>query len=63
MEKMLHLDITFTEYIRNYSNKLFDLKFKIAKDKIKINEKNISNLYLSREDENKIIKYVKDHFY
>jgi len=63
MEKMLHLDITFTEYIRNYSNKLFDLKFKIAKDKIKINEKNISNLYLSREDENKIIKYVKEHFF
>lgn len=63
MEKMLHLDVTFTEYIRNYSNKLFDLKFKIAKDKIKINEKNISNLYLSREDENKIIKYVKDHFF
>lgn len=62
MEKMLHLDVTFTEYIRNYSNKLFDLKFKIAKDKIKINEKNISNLYLSREDENKIIKYVKEHF-
>jgi len=63
MEKMLHLDLTFTEYIRNYSNKLFDLKFKIAKDKIKINEKNISNLYLSREDENKIIKYVKEHFF
>ena len=63
MEKMLHLDVTFTEYIRNYSNKLFDLKFKIAKDKIKINEKNISNLYLSREDENKIIKYVKEHFF
>ena len=62
MEKMLHLDVTFTEYIRNYSNKLFDLKFKIAKDKIKINEKNISNLYLSREDENKIIKYVRQHF-
>jgi len=63
MEKMLHLDVTFTEYIRNYSNKLFDLKFKIVKDKIKINEKNISNLYLSREDENKIIKYVKEHFF
>jgi hypothetical protein len=63
IEKMLHLDVTFTEYIRNYSNKLFDLKFKIAKNKININEKNISNLYLSREDENKIIKYVKNHFY
>lgn len=62
VEKMLHLDITFTEYIRNYSNKLFDIKFKIAKNKININEKNISNLYLSRENENKIINYINKYF-
>lgn len=62
IEKMLHLDISFTEYIRNYSDKLFNIKFKIAKNKIKIDEKNISNLYLSKDDEYKIIKFAKEYF-
>jgi len=61
IEKMLKLDDSFTEFIRNYSNKLFDSKFKIMKS-ISINEKNISNLYLSKEDEQKIISYAEKYF-
>ena len=66
IEKMLRLDDTFTEYIRNYSNKLFDCKLKLAKnicigdDCVK--EKNISNLYLDAEDERKIIAYTEEYF-
>ena len=66
IEKMLRLDDSFLEYIRNYSNKLFDVKLNILKkicpDGKCIKEKNISNLNYSREDENKIISYAKDHF-
>jgi hypothetical protein len=61
IEKMLHLQDSFTEFIRNYSNKLFDYKFKIIKN-ISIPERNISNLYLSLEDENKIIDYAENFF-
>jgi hypothetical protein len=61
IEKMLHLQDSLTEYIRNYSNKLFDYKFKIIKN-ISIPERNISNLYLSLEDENKIIDYAEKYF-
>jgi hypothetical protein len=67
IEKMLHLDDSFLEYIRNYSNKLFDVKFNILKkicpESECIKEKNISNIYLSRADENKIITFAKDYFY
>jgi hypothetical protein len=66
IEKLLRLDDSFTEYIRNYSNKLFDIKLKIVKkicfDGQCIREKNISNLYISREDENKIIKFAESYF-
>jgi hypothetical protein len=66
IEKMLRLDDSFLEYIRNYSNKLFDIKLdilkKICPEGKCIKEKNISNLNYSREDENKIISYAKDHF-
>ena len=61
IEKMLKLDDSFTEFIRNYSNKLFDAKFKIMK-RIGINEKNISNLYINKEDEKKIITYAEKYF-
>ena len=66
IEKMLRLDDSFLEYIRNYSNKLFDVKLNILKNICSegkcIKEKNISNLHYSREDENKIISYAKEHF-
>jgi len=67
IEKMLRLDDSFLEYIRNYSNKLFDVKFNIVKNICPegkcIKEKNISNLYYTREDENKIITFAKEYFY
>ena len=66
IEKMLHLDDSFLEYIRNYSNKLFDFKLNIVKnicpDGDCIKEKNISNLNYSRSDENKIINFTKEYF-
>ena len=61
IEKMLKLDDSFTEFIRNYSNKLFDSKFKIMRS-IHINEKNISNIYLNEEDKAKIEKYSNKYF-
>lgn len=66
LEKMLKLDNTFTEFIRNYSNKLFDCKLRIVKKICPNNEcipeKNISNLYLSKEDESKIIVHAEEYF-
>jgi hypothetical protein len=66
IEKMLRLDDSFLEYIRNYSNKLFNVKLNILKnvcpDGKCIKEKNISNINYTREDENKIIDYAKDYF-
>jgi hypothetical protein len=66
LEKLLRLDDTLTEFIRNYSNKLFDCKLKIVKNICPnnecINEKNISNLYMTKEDEDKIINFAKDFF-
>ncbi len=66
MEKMLRLDDSFTEYIRNYSNKLFNEKFKIAQNicfkQECISKKNISNINISKDDEQKIIIYAKQYF-
>jgi hypothetical protein len=62
IEKLLQLDDTLVEYIRNYSNKLYDEKFKIAKDDIKIPEKEISNTNLSMYYEKQILKYASDFF-
>jgi len=66
LEKMLRLDDTLSEFIRNYSNKLFDVKLKIVKKICPNNEcipeKNISNLYFNSEDENKIINYAEEYF-
>jgi hypothetical protein len=62
LEKLLKLDDTLIEYIRNYSNKLYNEKFKIAKDDIKIPEKEISDTYLSKEYEKQIILYAVSFF-
>ena len=66
LEKLLRSDDTLTEFIRNFSNKLFDSKLNIVK-KICPNgecipEKNISNLYISKEDESKIINFAEEYF-
>ena len=66
LQKLLRLDDTLTEFIRNFSNKLFDCKLKIVKKICPNNEcipeKNISNLYLNKEDESKIITYAEEYF-
>lgn len=54
------------EFIRNYSNKLFDEKYKIMKN-ICINnhcisKKNISNIYLSTNDQDMIFEYAEKFF-
>ena len=61
IEKLLKLDDSFTEYIRNYSNKLFEMKKSIGK-KINLTEKNLSNIHHSKDDENKIIQFAESYF-
>ena len=66
LEKLLHMNDNLNEFIRNYSNKLFDEKYKIMKniciDGECISEKSISNIYLSTKDQNKIISYAEKFF-
>ena len=66
LEKLLRGDDTLTEYIRNYSNKLFDCKLNIVKKICPNNEcipeKNISNLYINKEDEKKIVTFAEEYF-
>ena len=66
LEKLLHLDDNLTEFIRNYSNKLFDEKYKIMKNICPngdcIPEKNISNIYLTNTDQQKIFNYAEKFF-
>jgi len=66
IEKLLRSDDTLTEFIRNFSNKLFDSKLNIVKKICSegecIPEKNISNLYINKEDESKIINYAEEYF-
>ena len=66
LEKMLRLDDSLNEFIRNYSNKLFDEKYKILKNICPenkcINEKAISNLILSNEEIDKIDNYTEQFF-
>ena len=62
IEKLLRLDDSFIEYIRNYSNKLFNKKFDIISNNIHIVEKDISNLNITDEDEHKIINFAKNFF-
>ena len=66
LEKLLRLDDALNEFIRNYSNKLFDEKYKILKNICPenkcIKEKNISNLILSNEETIKIHNYTDQFF-
>ena len=63
---MLRLDDSLNEFIRNYSNKLFDEKYKIVKNICPenncIKEKDISNLVLSSEEQDKIFNYADKFF-
>lgn len=66
LEKLLHMNNNLNEFIRNYSNKLFDEKYKIMKN-ICINnhcisKKNISNIYLSTNDQDMIFEYAEKFF-
>jgi hypothetical protein len=64
LEKMLKLNDSLAEFIRNYSNTLFNKKLqiikKICKDYICV--KNMSNLYLSEELSDKIYNYANNFF-
>jgi len=66
LEKLLRLDDSLNEFIRNYSNKLFDEKYKILKNICPenncIKEKAISNIILSNEDIDKIDNYTEQFF-
>ena len=66
LEKMLRLDDSLMEFIRNYSNKLFNEKLKIIKNICPhnncIKEKVISNLVLTDEITNKIYNYANKFF-
>ncbi len=66
LEKMLRLDDSLNEFIRNYSNKLSDEKYKILKnicpDNQCINEKDVSNLVLSSNEQDKIFNYADKFF-
>ena len=52
-----NLNINFTEYIRNYSNKINNQR-EIYLNKIGIDEKNVSNLYFSKNDNVKLTNYL-----
>ena len=66
LEKLLKLDYSLTEFIRNYSNKLFNEKYNIIKnicsDNVCIRKQNISNIYLSKEETIKIFNYANEFF-
>ena len=66
LEKLLRGDDSLSEFIRNYSNKLFDIKLNIVKKICPkgecIPEKNISNLDITFEDETKIINFAEEYF-
>lgn len=51
---------SFIEYIRNYANKLYEHQIKYLQ-KIGIELNNISNTYFSKNDNNKINKYIIEY--
>ena len=61
VNKLNHQDIKFSEYIRNYANKLTIEKNKYL-EIIGIDPKNISNVNISNEDFHKIINYIIEKY-
>ena len=64
LEKMLRLDNSIVEFIRNYSNTLFNKKLKIIKNICPDNNciKNMSNIVLSEDIKDKIYNYANKFF-
>lgn len=61
LEMLIKDEDTLSEFIRNYSNKLVDYKFKLYKE-IGIKEKEISDLTFSNEKWDKLINYFTSYF-
>jgi hypothetical protein len=61
IKKMIKLDMKFSEYIRNYSNKINEKRIKYLK-LTGMNTKSISNVYLSNEDYQKLTNYLINKF-
>jgi hypothetical protein len=61
IHKMTKLDIKFSEYIRNYSNKINEKRVKYLEN-IGFNPKTISNVYLTNELDIKLTNYLINKF-
>ena len=59
MNNILSLKLKYSEYIRNYSNKINEYRMHTLKS-IGIDERDISNLYITNVNRNKIINYIVD---
>ena len=57
INKIIKLDITFIEFIRNYSTKINNYRIKYLKN-IGIDEKDISNIQLTVNNDDKIANYL-----
>lgn len=57
INKLNKMDYKFSEHIRNYSNKINEKRVSYIK-KIGINEKEISNIYLTNDDESKLANFL-----
>ena len=57
ISRLLKLNINFNEYIRNYSNKINKYRIKYL-EIIDINIRQISNIYLTNSNENKLTQYL-----
>jgi hypothetical protein len=61
LEMLIKEEDTLSEFIRNYSHKLVDYKFKLYKQ-IGIKEKEISDLTFNDDKWNKLINYFTNYF-
>ena len=59
IKKLNNIDINFNEYIRIYSNTINKIRIKYLL-KIGIDKNDISNIYLSNDNYNKIIQFLLD---
>jgi hypothetical protein len=57
INKLNKMEYKFSEHIRNYSNKINEQRIKYIK-KIGIDEKDISNLYLTNDNDSVLTKYL-----
>jgi hypothetical protein len=59
IKNIISMELKFSEYIRNYSNKINEYRIENFKS-IGINEKDVSNLYTTNVNRNKIIDFIKN---